>query len=138
MSKLPRSITRKLSIDNVFAQIECPINFYRVPKFIFDPGNSNENSITIDLFQNFCEMLSKVDRNTPIILIMVFGMYQIGKSTFLKAITGNGAFKMGNGSCTTTKGIIMDGPYISYLKNRLPDDIINELKNKMQIQPFFH
>lgn len=97
------------------SQINCPIVFYRIPKIIF------YNFARALMINNFTEMINKVDNNRPIVIIILIGDHQIGKSTFLVNITGNGAYEIGNGFKSTTKGLLLEGPYtIGYLIERIP------------------
>lgn len=112
--------------------IECPIDFFRPPKVIadFNELKSEENKITDNgelscknffIQQNLLNVFQNIQHNRKIKLIIVCGKYQSGKSTFLRTLTGNGAFFSGNGSQSTTIGILIDGPY-------LYKDIINRVK----------
>lgn len=68
------------------------------------------------------------ENNQKAILIMMIGNSQSGKSTFLRAITGNQAFFSGTGIRTTTIGLLIDGPY---RRNDLLDNIFDdEFKGK--------
>ena len=57
-------------------------------------------------------------------------MHQIGKSTFLKYVTGNGAFEIGDGTKSTTKGLLIDGPYcFADIIDRIPEELHDECQN---------
>ena len=72
----------------------------------------------------------------------MFGNTESGKSTFLRAITGNQAFYSGTGISTTTIGLLIDGPYT---KNELLRNIydldfkrkFNDINIDENIQIFF-
>lgn len=108
-------------IKEIDSQIQCPITFFRIPKTIVkspeylisdsnDNNNRFQNFISID---NLNKVFSKIDNDKIIKIIMVCGKFQSGKSTFLRTLTGNGAYYSGTGLKSTTKGIIIDGPYSS-------------------------
>lgn len=63
-----------------------------------------------------------------VIIIMTIGNIQSGKSMFIRIITGNYGFEIGNGSRSTTMGILVDGPYKpSFLVDRIYD---NDFRSK--------
>ena len=60
-----------------------------------------------------------------VVLIMVIGNFETGKSTYLRTLTGNAAFY-------PTQGVLLDGPYrVSELIDRIPgDDYYGELREQ--------
>ena len=92
-------------MKKINTQIDCPINFFRIPKVIFDSGDTKEMALYSFNLDNFLQILSKVEPDAEVVFIMVFGVFQAGKSTFLKAITGNGAYTTGKGHTSNTKGV---------------------------------
>ncbi|KAH0785736.1 putative serine/threonine-protein kinase/receptor [Histomonas meleagridis] len=104
----------------------CPLNNFIIPTPLIElPGKPhpwNEKGTYPILLDVFESVLKKAG-DRPIVLVMLFGPYQSGKSTFLRTLTGNAAFYAGKGIKSQTQGILIDGPYIvSDLINRLDDD----------------
>ena len=58
-----------------------------------------------------------------VVIVMVLGSFETGKSTYLRTLTGNAAFYPGKGTFSQTQGALLDGPYrVSELIERIPDD----------------
>lgn len=75
--------------------------------------------------------IAEREGDNPVVFVMALGQFQRGKSTYLRALTGNAAFYPGCGESSTTKGILVDGPYrASDLVERIPDDIYGGLKER--------
>ncbi|OHT05665.1 hypothetical protein TRFO_05780 [Tritrichomonas foetus] len=123
-----------------------PNTFFRIPvqltkrwQEIEKIGKSSPNSQEVQNFypinlNKFAGVLSKA-QGRPIHLIMVFGFYQAGKSTFLRTLTGNGAFYSGDNSKSTTMGILIDGPYsIDSLIKRIREPTLRDLCNDSKIK----
>lgn len=69
-----------------------------------------------------------------VIIIMTIGNIQSGKSMFIRIITGNYGFEIGNGSRSTTLGILVDGPYKpSFLIDRIYDDNFRSKFQELEI-----
>ena len=80
---------------------------------------------------NVLENIFSKAGDRPIFLVMVFGQYQSGKSTFLRTITGNAAFYQGRGTQSTTLGLMIDGPYfVSELINQINENVFSNIKNE--------
>lgn len=87
---------------------------FRIPKQIIKIPSNDETwdyktPCPID-WDNF-EKVFKSSNGRKALLFMTFGNYQVGKSTFLRTITGNRAFYSGKGEETSTLGLLIDGPY---------------------------
>ncbi|KAH0787311.1 TKL family protein kinase [Histomonas meleagridis] len=97
----------------------CPMPNFVIPEpLIYDPSQWEEKVIDIETFE---KVLAKAEGKS-IILVMLYGKYQSGKSTYLKTLTGNSAFYAGKGTKSQTKGLLIDGPYIV-------SDLIDRLKS---------
>ena len=71
------------------------------------------------------ELKSVLERegDRQVVIVMVLGSFETGKSTYLRTLTGNAAFYPGKGTFSQTQGALLDGPYhVSELINRIPDD----------------
>ena len=82
-------------------------------------GDHTSDSILLDELRSVLER--EGDRH--VVLIMVIGNFETGKSTYLRTLTGNAAFYPGKGTFSQTQGVLLDGPYrVSELIDRIPDD----------------
>ncbi|KAK8883942.1 hypothetical protein M9Y10_043044 [Tritrichomonas musculus] len=88
--------------------------FFRIPKQILKiPSKTFKYDFTTEdpIDWNNLEKIFISNDDTRNILIMTIGNHEIGKSTFLRTITGNQAFHSGKGMESTTVGLLLDGPY---------------------------
>ena len=99
--------------------------FWRIPQQILQlPTNDFKwdlNTIDPVNWKSF-EKIFKSEENKKALMIMTFGNHEVGKSTFLRTITGNQGFYSGKGMVSTTMGILIDGPYF---KKDLIDQVFN-------------
>lgn len=110
---------------------------FRIPQQIIKlPANDedwnidNVDLINWEVFNN----TFNIDDQKKTVLIMTFGNHEIGKSTFLRTVTGNQAYISGKGGESTTKGIYIDGPYTkSYIVDNIVNDDFKEKINSFHI-----
>lgn len=101
---------------------QLKMSTFNIPKPLVHPIQEKSNNETNPIqFEELDLILSRAG-NRRIVLIMVFGPYQSGKSTYLRTLTGNAAFYPGKGTFSQTEGILIDGPYfIDEIINRIPE-----------------
>lgn len=97
---------------------KIPQQILRIPSDDFKWDSNTSDPIDWDAFKK----ILKPDIDKKILLIMTIGTFEVGKSTFLRTITGNQGLCSGKGLKTTTMGILMDGPYSK-------NDLINQIYN---------
>ena len=137
-SSLVDPYKRTLSDSSIFSysNFKIPVPILKLPD---DEHPWTSDSPSPINFEELEKIFSKAS-NHPIILIMLFGQFQSGKSTFLKTLTGNSAFYPGKGTQSTTLGLMFDGPYfVSELIDQINEtfsDIKDEcLKLKIDNDP---
>lgn len=124
--KIPKVIVKKIEI-NKEQDLNQAIEAH-------NPNNPNENlkeikTSPVDMVK-LIEILTLAG-NRPIIIIMVFGKFESGKTTFLRTLTGNSAYYPGKSTKSQTQGILIDGPYSAKdLICRIDDD--SDIKNACQ------
>lgn len=117
--------------------------FFRMPKQIFKPPEPNWNGDINELINwTIIDQVLESSKDKKIILIMLFGPFGLGKSTYLKHLTGNQAFMCGNNEKTTTIGIYIDGKYtVDEIKNQVSDEIapeFYELFDSLKLDDSYH
>ena len=124
------AIIDKYKQELMNAETFCYTTF-KVPRTIAELPHSETWDGSSPVLFNELTRIADHEGDHPVIFVMVLGHYQMGKSTYLRALTGNAAFYPGRGIQSTTKGILLDGPYqISQLIDRIPDDIYGNLKDR--------
>ncbi|KAH0793138.1 megakaryocyte-associated tyrosine-protein kinase [Histomonas meleagridis] len=119
----------------------CPLNNFVIPTPLFSQEGvpfPERNEVKIPIKINEFEAVIRKAGDRPIVLVMLFGPYQSGKSTYLKTLTGNAAFYAGKGVRSQTQGILIDGPYyVSDLIERLGTDYVElqEKCNSLNVNP---
>ncbi|KAH0791694.1 putative serine/threonine-protein kinase/receptor [Histomonas meleagridis] len=100
ISGINRSILDNYKNQIIYSEL-FPFNNFVIPTPLTDiksnPHPWDKTSKYPILIKNFESTLRKAG-NRPIVLVMLFGPYQSGKSTYLKTLTGNGAFYAGKGT----------------------------------------
>ncbi len=118
--------------NNMEAKIGVP-RLFKIPKQILKTDinqmKTEDGKIDPINWDNFNSVFfSKEDDGRSCAVIMLLGRHQSGKTTFLRTITNNLAYYSGDGIFSTTKGIIMDGPYsVQQLIDNVQDDDYKQL-----------
>ena len=111
-------------------------NTFNIPTQIVKsakPGQKWDSTSPCPILFEELDRILNLEGDHPVILVMVMGHFETGKSTYLRALTGNAGFYPGKGTFSQTQGILMDGPYrISDLIDRIPGDIYGEIKDRCQ------
>lgn len=108
-----------------YSRFSIPRQIAKLP----DPGEPWDGSLPV--VSGELERIAEREGDNPVVFVMALGPFQTGKSTYLRALTGNAAFYPGCGESSTTKGVLLDGPYRpSDLVDRIPDDIYGRLKDR--------
>ncbi|OHT12446.1 hypothetical protein TRFO_17722 [Tritrichomonas foetus] len=113
--------------------LDMPSKFFRAPVTVVEQVDDSylnthpcQSPIKIRELER---IFGSIEVDRPINLISVFGFYQVGKSTFLRALTGNSAYLAGDGVKSTTMGIMIDGPYTA-------DYLIDRIKNNDELKQY--
>ena len=121
--------------NNVLCTKELQFTKFRIPKQIVQlqrPDEETEDKCPI-LFDELKSILER-EGDRHVIIVMVIGGFEVGKSTYLRTLTGNAAFYPGNGETSQTQGLLLDGPYhVSDLIDRIPDDDLKEKCSRIHI-----
>lgn len=93
----------------------CPIQIATVV--------NNEIIWNLDALQH----ILTIQENPFIKIVVLIGRYQMGKTSFIKLMTGNNLHQIGNGDDPKTNGATIDGPYnINDLAERWKIQLTNE------------